>query len=107
VALAEMKAKAVSARYERGLIIGADTIVVIEGRVLGKPADDQDAVRMLRTLSGRTHQVITGVAVVDAASHRTGCAFECTRVTFRPLSDAQIARYVASGEPADKAGAYG
>jgi septum formation protein len=86
------------------VVIGADTTVTLDGHILGKPEDFADAFRMLRMLSGRTHRVITGVAVVTAAS--TQVAAEVTTVTFAPLSDAEIAAYIATGEPMDKAGAY-
>lgn len=88
------------------LVIGADTEVVLDGDVLGKPASDDDARRMLRRLAGRTHEVITGVAVIRLpdATHRL--EHEVTRVTFAPLTDAGIAAYVASEEHRDKAGAY-
>jgi len=85
-------------------VLGADTTVTLDGHILGKPADPADAARMLRMLSGRTHRVITGVAVVTAA--RTEVAAEVTGVKFLTLSDEEIAAYVATGEPMDKAGAY-
>lgn len=101
---ATMKARDVAAHYPESLIIGADTIVVVDDTILGKPADTGDAARMLQMLSGRTHQVYTGVAVIlNGVEH---AAVECTDVTFRELSDEVISRYVASGEPMDKAGAY-
>ena len=86
------------------IVLGADTTVTIDGQILGKPQDPADAARMLRMLSGRTHRVITGVAVVTAA--HTEVAAEVTAVTFRTLSDEEIAAYIATGEPMDKAGAY-
>lgn len=86
------------------VVIGADTIVVLDGKVFGKPVDKQDAVRMLTALAGREHMVISGVAVVRGCQVLTG--FSTTAVTIRPLSTAQIERYVATGEPLDKAGAY-
>jgi len=98
------KANAVCAGTE-DVVIAADTIVVLEGRVLGKPADAEDAVRMLSDLSGRDHQVMTGVTV-----RRAGQCLTCTEITdihFRPLSQKEILAYVATGEPMDKAGAYG
>lgn len=85
-------------------VLGADTTVTLDGAILGKPADEADAARMLRLLSGRIHRVITGVAVVTESSAQV--AAESTAVEFLPLSDSEIAAYVASGEPMDKAGAY-
>jgi septum formation protein len=85
-------------------VLGADTTVTLDGHILGKPADSADAARMLRLLSGRTHRVITGVALVTAAGVEV--AAEVTGVRFLTLSDAEIAAYVATGEPLDKAGAY-
>jgi len=85
-------------------VLGADTTVTLDNLILGKPADAADAARMLRLLSGRTHRVMTGVAVVTARG--TEVAAEVTAVRFLTLSDTEIADYVASGEPMDKAGAY-
>lgn len=99
-----MKARDVAKKYPDALIIGADTIVVIDDAILGKPSDSSDAARMLRMLSGRTHQVYTGVAVIHSEKELSSC--ECTDVTFRDLTDKVISRYVASREPLDKAGAY-
>jgi septum formation protein len=107
--LAEEKARAVAAQVEDGLVIGADTIVVVDSRVLGKPTDAADAAAMLRLLSGRTHQVITGVAVADRqGGQETALEVEhaVTDVTFLPWTEEDIAAYVATGEPLDKAGAY-
>lgn len=87
------------------LVVGADTIVVLEGEVLGKPGDQAEARRMLRTLSGRWHQVFTGLALLHRAKAIT--TYEMTRVHFRPLSDREIDAYLRTGEPMDKAGAYG
>ncbi|MDN5344745.1 MAG: nucleoside triphosphate pyrophosphatase [Clostridia bacterium] len=106
-ALALAKARAVAATAEGALVIGADTVVVLQGQVLGKPASAAEAVAMLEFLSGRTHTVYTGVAVVRAPAGPAAAAHACTEVTFRQLSSAIIAAYVASGEPMDKAGAYG
>ncbi|WP_138752401.1 Maf family protein [Paenibacillus sinopodophylli] len=89
------------------LIIGADTIVVLDGDVLGKPVDDEDAVSMLRRLQGRSHEVYTGVALVDASNGEASVAHRMTKVTMKPLTEAQILRYTATGEPRDKAGSYG
>ena len=90
--------------HEALTILGADTTVVLDNQILGKPEDAADAARMLRLLSGRTHRVITGVAVVTAA--HTEVAAEVTSVTFLTLSDEEISAYIATGEPMDKAGAY-
>jgi septum formation protein len=97
-------AAATFAQDDNLVVLGADTTVVLDELILGKPEDTADAARMLRMLSGRTHRVITGVAVVTAA--RTEVAAEVTAVKFLTLSDEEIAAYVATGEPMDKAGAY-
>jgi septum formation protein len=86
------------------VVLGADTTVALDNHILGKPEDAADAARMLRLLSGQTHRVITGVAIVTA--HHTEVAAEVTTVKFLPLSDEEIAAYIATGEPMDKAGAY-
>lgn len=107
-AAAEAKAASVLTQVPRGsLVIGADTVVLLGGRLLGKPRDATEAGRMLRALSGRTHRVVTAVAVLQAGKERKESAWEETRVRFRSLDDEEIAGYVASGEPLDKAGAYG
>jgi septum formation protein len=93
-----------SGRDDSLVVLGADTTVTLDGHILGKPEDAADAARMLRMLSGRTHRVITGVAVVTAAG--TEVAAEVTAVKFLTLSDEEIAAYIATGEPMDKAGAY-
>jgi len=85
-------------------VLGADTTVTLDAHILGKPEDAADAARMLRLLSGRTHRVITGVSVVSA--ERTEVAAEVTAVRFLTISEAEIAAYIATGEPMDKAGAY-
>ena len=104
--LAREKAQAGVAMAERDLpVLGADTIVVLNGQVLEKPRDEAEAAAMLRQLSGQTHQVMTAVALADCA--QTLDCLVMTEVTFRVLSDEDIAGYVASGEPMDKAGAYG
>lgn len=86
------------------LVLAADTVVAVDGAILGKPDDADDAVSMLRLLSGTTHRVITGVHLVRGHEERS--AVETTQITFRSLSDAEIAGYVATGEPMDKAGAF-
>jgi septum formation protein len=88
------------------LVLGADTVVVIDGEMLGKPSDLEDATRMLRLLSGRTHQVHTGICLVRAPDEIVALKHETTLVTFRELDEEEIRRYVESGEPLDKAGAY-
>ncbi|HOB22016.1 MAG: septum formation inhibitor Maf [Firmicutes bacterium] len=104
--LALAKARAV-AQFREGLILGADTVVAVEGEILGKPEDEADAVRMLQKLSGKEHQVVTGLALVEGKGGREFCSHELTFVQMRPLSREEILRYVATGEPLDKAGAYG
>lgn len=105
VAHARAKACDVAARSSPDdVVIGADTIVVLDGRVYGKPRDEADAARMLRELSGREHEVITGVAVARGGEAWTD--FAVTAVRFRPLDEAAIARYVSGGEPLGKAGGY-
>ena len=105
-ALARAKAHAVASSVATGLVLGADTVVVDGERVLGKPVDHQDALRILRRLRGGSHRVLTGVAVVDAASGRTLTASRESRVTMRSYTDGEMEAYVASGEAQDKAGAY-
>jgi septum formation protein len=107
VANARHKALNTSARVNSGLVIGCDTIVCLGSRVLGKPSGADDARRMLGLLSGRTHRVVTGVAVHDRRRHRMRVDSETSRVTFRRLGARDVDRYLASGEPFDKAGAYG
>jgi septum formation protein len=110
--LAREKAIAVSLSRPLDYVLGADTIVVVDDTILGKPRDRNDAVRMLRLLSGRPHVVITGVCLVAVASGQwpvaseTQSAAEATSVTMCEISDAEIRDYVATGEPMDKAGAY-
>ena len=105
VYLAGIKAQAVAEKYPRDIVIGADTVVILDGEVLGKPRDAADAERMLTELSGRTHIVITGCAVIVNGKKRSFS--EVTSVEFYPLSRKEIADYIATGEPFDKAGAYG
>jgi septum formation protein len=103
--LARAKAHTIAEREPGAVVIAADTIVVIDGDVLGKPRDENDARRMLTRLSGRTHTVLTAIAV--ARRSQTRSAVESVNVTFRALSDAEVMAYIESGEPLDKAGAYG
>ena len=104
VALA--KAQAAAARRGTGVVVGADTIVVLDGLILGKPVDAGEATRMLRALRGRCHAVITGVAVLNLDTCHQEVSAPTTEVCMRRYSEAEIAAYVAGGEPFDKAGAY-
>ena len=105
-ALALAKAEAVAKDERDGIVIAADTIVVDGDTILGKPADDSEAAATLRRLRGRTHRVITGLAVVDPGSGQRTASHVVTVVQMRDYSDAEVAAYVARGEPLDKAGAY-
>ena len=105
--LALQKAKTVAVGISSGIVLGADTIVALDGHMLGKPIDHDDAVRMLEMLSGRTHTVATGFALIDRPSDRYVTGVEETRVTFRAIPRNEIDEYVAGGSPMDKAGAYG
>lgn len=89
------------------VVIGADTIVACGGEILGKPRDEEDAARMLRLLSGRSHEVYTGVTFVYDEGREIHSFYECTKVYFAPMTEVEIAEYVATGDPMDKAGAYG
>lgn len=103
--LALQKAREVAALRPEATVIGADTVVALDGQVLGKPSDEEEAREMLSALSGRRHQVYTGMAVLSGGQAFTHV--ECTQVEFRPLTAEEIAAYVATGESMDKAGAYG
>ena len=104
--LARSKAEAVAARLQSGLVLGADTTVVVENQILGQPADDNDARRMLNLLKGKWHEVLTGVAVVRVGGE-TSVDYETTRVRFAEMTTEEINWYVATGEARGKAGAYG
>ena len=103
--LARDKARAIAAKYPNDFVLGADTIVICDAHVLEKPADEADAAHMLRLLSGRSHEVTTGVCLCGSSVETVES--ETTRVTVASLSDDEIAEYVHTGEPTDKAGAYG
>ncbi len=105
MSLAKQKAQAVADNHTDCVVIGSDTVVVLNGKVLGKPKDEQDAVNMLESLSGRMHEVYTGVCI--AYDGETHSFFECTKVKFCALGLEQIKAYVETKEPMDKAGAYG
>jgi septum formation protein len=115
--LARQKAQAASQHFPDDLVLGADTVVVVDNEILGKPRDQADATRMLRLLSGRTHQVTTGVCLLRTGNKKLETGFKDTRcfedtrsettlVTMQPITDDDIRSYIASGEPMDKAGAY-
>ena len=101
------KARVAAARAGTGIVIAADTIVVLDEEILGKPAGPADAERMLKLLSGKVHRVITGLVVMDAATGKALTRTSITRVWFRTLTQHEIISYIATGEPLDKAGAYG
>lgn len=104
-ALAVLKGEAVAESHPDDTVISADTIVVLDGKILGKPKNRDDAFRMLSSLSGKIHTVYTGVCVI--AKNKKLCFADKTEVTFYPLSDEDINSYIETGEPFDKAGAYG
>ncbi|MFC4600409.1 Maf family protein [Cohnella hongkongensis] len=110
--LSRRKAQAVRQKLteqpdESSIIVGSDTIVVLNGQIMGKPRDEQEARGMLRQLAGRVHEVYTGVSCIRSSDGRTATSHRVTKVRMRALTEEQIARYVATGEPMDKAGAYG
>ncbi|MBQ3304043.1 MAG: septum formation inhibitor Maf [Clostridia bacterium] len=104
--LAGRKARAAAAHYEDGVIIASDTLVSLDGVPLGKPADEREAREMLAALSGREHEVFTGVCVLDAKTGQSETRTVRTGVTFRDITPEEIDAYIATGEPMDKAGAY-
>jgi septum formation protein len=106
IRLARAKAVEAAKSCDSGLIVGADTAVVLDGKVLGKPDNEQDAKRILRLLSGRWHAVITGLALYEVNTRREVADYEKTLVRFAQLTDKEVEWYVKSGEPLDKAGAY-
>lgn len=103
--LSRQKAEEIAEKYPCDTVIGADTVVALGNDIMGKPKTEQDAFDMLKKLSGRTHTVLTGVCVISPDKHIH--FYEKTEVEFYPLGDDEIRRYIASGEPMDKAGAYG
>ena len=103
--LAVKKAEHISAQYPESIVIGSDTVVIVDGEILGKPADEADAYRMLKKLSGKVHTVVTGVCISKCEKKKSFS--EATRVEFYPLSEEEIRGYIATGDPMDKAGAYG
>ena len=105
MSLALQKAQAVAKDHRKSAVVGSDTVVALDGKILGKPRSEKEAAEMLRSLSGRIHKVFTGVAIV--CGEKVTSFFEETEVEFYPLTDQEILYYVATGEPMDKAGAYG
>jgi len=105
--LAESKAVDVAHRVEDGLVIGADTVVALDDCILGKPKDEEEAREMLERLSGRWHRVFTGIAVINKATLEKVTTCEESRVKFKDINAAEIENYIRTGEPMDKAGAYG
>lgn len=104
--LAQSKAETIAKNLSAGLVLGADTVVLVDDEILGQPSDADDARRMLKLLSGRWHEVLTAVALVRAGGDQVMTDHEKTRVRFAEMSFAEIDWYVATGEPMDKAGAY-
>ena len=105
MSLALQKAQAVAKDHRKSAVVGSDTVVALDGKILGKPRSESEAAEMLRSLSGRIHKVFTGVAIV--CGEKVTSFFDETEVEFYPLTDQEILDYVATGEPMDKAGAYG
>jgi septum formation protein len=101
------KAKDIALKHCNAVVIGADTIVVLGKKILGKPRTKREAIAMLKSLAGRTHRVITGIAVVDSETFKTYADYEVTKVKMRKVSEKEIVDYVKSGKPMDKAGSYG
>lgn len=105
--LSRRKAKSVIKKVKEGLILGADTIVVLDVEILGKPIDEKDAQRILKKLSGKTHRVYTGLTLMNRSNGKILSDYDCTEVKFNDLEEKEIRNYIKTGEPMDKAGAYG
>jgi len=105
--LSKRKAESVLEKVKDGLILGADTVVVLGDKILGKPKDQREAFLFLKTLSGKTHRVYTGITVIHKKSGKVKSDYGCTEVKFNQLKSEDILKYIATGEPMDKAGAYG
>ncbi len=105
--MAQSKAETVAERYPAAYVLGSDTVVVLNGRILGKPENDRHALRILRSLQGKTHQVMTGLSLVCRHENCSENLVRTTDVTFQHFSDSILRAYIRTGEPADKAGAYG
>ncbi|EJL23127.1 nucleoside triphosphate pyrophosphatase [Brevibacillus sp. BC25] len=100
------KAKEVASRLTEGVVLGSDTVVVLDGQILGKPVDEMDAYRMLSMLQGQEHTVYSGVALIDVETGRAEVSHSLTNVRIRALTEQEIKSYIATGEPMDKAGSY-
>ncbi len=107
LSLSRLKASSVASQFKEGIILGADTIVVLDGRILGKPKDKKEAFAILKKLSGRKHYVYTGVTLMNKQNGKVISDYDSTQVTFNRLDENQILSYVETAEPMDKAGAYG
>lgn len=107
IRLSKEKLSLAKSKVKNGIIITADTIVVLDKTILGKPLNKKDAFRILKLLSGRTHTVYTGYSIFNFRNHKTISEYEKTEVTFRELTDEEITEYINGGSPMDKAGAYG
>ncbi len=107
LSLSRQKATSVASQFKEGIILGADTIVVLDGQILGKPKDEREAFAILKKLSGRKHTVYTGVTLVNKQNGKVISDYDSTQVTFNRLDEKQILSYVETAEPMDKAGAYG
>jgi len=105
--IALMKANEVAKKIKNGIVIGADTIVILDGEVIGKPKDERDAFKILKKISNKEHVVITGLAVVDASTKKTFVETVKTLVKFKKITDEEIKDFIDTGEPFDKAGGYG
>lgn len=105
--LSKEKTLSVSQQVEEGIILGADTIVVLDGEIMGKPQDEEEASLILRKLSGKTHRVYTGITLLNKYNGKMISDYDCTEVKFNQLEDGRITAYIETGEPMDKAGAYG
>ncbi|MFZ2323267.1 MAG: Maf family protein [Ignavibacteriaceae bacterium] len=107
IRLSKEKLNLAKNKVKNGIIITADTIVVLDNKIIGKPVDKKDAFKILKTLSGRTHIVYTGYSIYNTSNNKSVSEFEKTKVTFRELTNQEIHEYIAGGSPMDKAGAYG
>jgi septum formation protein len=105
--LSKRKAQSVAGEVEDGIILGVDTVVVLDGEILGKPKNKEDALYILKKLSGKTHQVYTGITLTNKSTGKLISGYDLTKVKFNQLDEQKILDYIATGEPMDKAGAYG